>query len=187
MLISGQEMHEDFSIARRQVLKILTGATVISMFIILFYPFSTVSKDFKVVKVYDGDTVDLKRQNSTKTLRVAGIDTPETSSYNTPEEFEGVPSSNWKCLQKWGYNAKEHVKKQIGGTEITLRYRKGILTVERGSFGRLIGEIYTRNNSESLSKRLVQKGYARSYGDKYLEEERKARKNSRGLWECRNR
>lgn len=162
---------------------IITLATILTV-LLLFYPFSTASEEYSVTKVYDGDTVDVERGRKVLTVRVAGIDTPETSSYNKPEEFKGIPQSNWKCLQRWGYNAKEYVTNKISGQNITLKYRKGVLTVERGAFGRLIAEIHVNNSRESLSEELVEKGYARSYGDKYIEEERQARKESVGLWEC---
>lgn len=149
----------------------------------LFYPFQTVSETVKVIEVVDGDTLKVSQDGETRTVRLKGVDTPETSGYNSPEEFEGVPSQNWECLEDWGYNAKDFVKQHLED-EIILEYRKGVLTVERGSFGRLLADVRLDGN-ETLSYLLVEKGYARSYGDRFLELEEQARNYSRGLWgEC---
>lgn len=150
----------------------------------LFYPFFTASERVEVVKIIDGDTVDVELQGTKETIRFEGVDTPETSGYNSPEEYKGVSSNNWKCLEKWGYNAKDYVDEMIGGKEVTLVYRKGILTKERGVFDRLIAKIYVNSSEKSLNRELVEKGYARSYGDYYMGLEEKARKDSVGVWEC---
>jgi len=169
--------------SQRNVSKVAVSFVIVSLFIGLFYPFFVASPTVEVVEVIDGDTLEVKEGDKMRTVRLKYVDTPETSGYNSPEEFEGVPESNWKCLEDWGYRAKEFVKRKVG-EETELRYRKGVFTVERGGFGRLLGDIRLENN-ESLSKLLVEKGYARSYEDSLLELEEEARNNSRGLWgEC---
>jgi micrococcal nuclease len=168
----------------KSLLKVLIGVLTIFLFVGLFYPFFTVSKNVEVVKITDGDTVDVRFEGDTETIRLKGVDTPETEGYNTPEEYKGVSSQNWKCLEKWGYKAKDYVKQKIEGEEVNLRYRKGILVVERGAFDRLIGKIYVKDSNNSLNRLLVEEGYARSYGNYYQDLEGIARLNSKGVWEC---
>ena len=168
----------------KKLLKAILVIFTISLIVLLFYPFFTASKTVQVDKITDGDTVDVRFDHKIETIRFKGVDTPETAGYNSPEEYEGVSTQNWKCLEKWGYNAKDYVKQKIGGKEVTLSYRKGVLTVERGVFHRLIGKIYVNDSNSSLNRQLVEKGYARSYGDYYQDLEDKARLDSTGLWEC---
>ncbi len=169
---------------RKTALKISVSLLIVVLFLGLFYPFSTVTRTFEVVEVVDGDTLEVERGEVERTVRLKRVDTPETAGYNSPEEFEDVPRGNWKCLEDWGYRAKDFVKKKIGD-EAVLEYRKGILTVERGSFGRVLADVKLEDN-RSLNRILVEKGYARSYGDDLIELEEEARNSSRGLWgECR--
>lgn len=170
-------------ISKRSLKAILTILTVF-LFIGLFYPISTASETVKVVKIMDGDTVDVRLDGEIETIRFKGVDTPETAGYNNPKEYKGISSQNWKCLEKWGYNAKDYVKQRIEDKKVTLSYRKGVLVVERGVFDRLIGKIYVDGSNNSLNRQLVEKGYARSYGDYYSDLENKSRQNSIGLWEC---
>lgn len=170
--------------APKSLLKLLLVVLTVLLFVGLFYPFFTASKTVEVVKITDGDTVDVRIDGDVETIRFKGVDTPETAGYNSPEEYKGVSTQNWKCLEKWGYNAKDYVNKKIEGEEVALSYRKGVLTVERGAFNRLIGKIYVNDSNRSLNRQLVKKGYARSYGDYYQDLEDRARLNSIGVWEC---
>lgn len=178
-----EKLESRTKIPKRSLKTILTSLAVF-LFVGLFYPFSTASETVEVVKIADGDTVDVRLDEEVETIRLKGVDTPETVGYNTPGEYEGVPSQNWKCLENWGYNAKDYVKQKIEGKEVILSYRKGVLTVERGAFSRLIGKIYLKSSNGSLNRQLVKEGYARSYGDYYQYIEDSARLNSTGVWEC---
>lgn len=162
----------------------MLGAAVVSIFVGLFYPFSTVSSTVEVVEVVDGDTLKVEYGGGTRSVRLKGVDTPETAGYNSPEEFEGVSTQNWQCLEKWGYNAKDFVKQKVGNKAV-IEYRKGVLTVEEGSFGRLLADVRLESKNKALSLLLMEEGFARSYGDEYLEVEERARNKSKGLWgEC---
>jgi|GEM_PF-448330 micrococcal nuclease len=178
-----EKLQKEFKVSR-SLQKVIISVSVLFLFVGLFYPFFTSSKTVEVVKIADGDTVDVRLNGEIETIRMKGIDTPETAGYNTPEEYQGVPKHNWKCLEKWGYNAKDYVANKIEGKDITLAYRKGVFTVERGIFNRLLGKIYVSDSGRSLNQILVEKGYARSYGDYYQNIENKARMNKSGLWEC---
>lgn len=168
----------------KTLLKALVAALTVFLFVGLFYPFFTASKTVDVVKITDGDTVDVQFEERTETIRFKGVDTPETEGYNSPEEYKGVSNQNWKCLEDWGYKAKDYVKQKIEDEEVTLSYKKGVLAAERGSYNRLLGKIYVAGSNKSLNRMLVEEGYARSYGDYYAELEDNARDNSKGLWEC---
>ncbi|MFB6147342.1 MAG: thermonuclease family protein [Candidatus Nanohaloarchaea archaeon] len=150
----------------------------------LFYPFWTHSSWVRVIKVVDGDTVKVRQSGSLRTVRLKGIDAPETTAYNAPGEFPGVPRDSWRCLENWGYRANSFVEERIEGEMVSLIYRHGVLTVEKGRYNRLLGRIYLPGSGKNLGRLLVKKGLARSYGGKYLEEERKARNLSLGLWQC---
>jgi len=170
--------------SRKTALKLLVITGVVVLFVGLFYPFFTVNSTAEVIEVIDGDTIKVEQSDRVRTVRLKDVDTPETSGYNSPEEFKQVPSRNWKCLEDWGYKAKDFVDREIG-EQVVIEYRKGVLTVERGSFGRLLADIRLKQGNETLSQVLIENGYARAYGEEHLQLEEKARNESKGLWrEC---
>ncbi|MFT4892987.1 MAG: micrococcal nuclease [Candidatus Nanohaloarchaea archaeon] len=146
------------------------------------------NREVLVTDVVDGDTVDFQYLGREDTVRLEGVDTPEVHTDNSPSEYEGIPETeeSRKCLEKWGENASQYVKDEIGGENITLRYNLEEGEPERGYYGRIIGELLHENIS--INRQLVVQGYARSYSEDgpFTAEEGKARENSVGLWECRN-
>lgn len=169
---------------KKKAYKIGLIAFTVVLVIIIFYPTFTETKKVKVTEIIDGDTVKIRWEEETKTVRLKKIDTPETQGYNTPGEFEGVPKNNWKCLQKWGYKAKEFVDSKLYGQKVRLKYHRSIFSVERGRYGRILGEIEMDEQNKTLGKFMVKNGFARSYEEAYGTLEARARNNSIGLWEC---
>lgn len=150
-----------------------------------FYPVFTVRKTFHVDRVIDGDTIDVSGNGSSYRVRLKGVDTPETKAYNTPGEF-GMKDSDWRCLENWGYRAENYTRKMVG-ERVVLRYRKTLFGVERGYYGRMLAYVYPANSSKMLDRLLVKNGYARSYGERFIDLEKTARKHDVGLWGCGNR
>ncbi|MFQ3275372.1 MAG: micrococcal nuclease [Candidatus Nanohaloarchaea archaeon] len=146
------------------------------------------SVEVPVTDVVDGDTVDIRYTGREDTVRLEGIDTPEVHTENDPAEFEGIPNTEdgEQCLADWGENASSYVKNQISDKNVTLRYEVVEGQPERGSYGRIIGEILHKN--VSINRELVVQGYARSYSENgpFIAEEAQAQHNRTGLWECRS-
>ena len=104
----------------------------------------------KVVKVVDGDTVDLEIDlgfslTKKERCRIAGIDTPECRTRNKEEKQYGIAAKTYMAgMLK---NAKE------------LRVR----TEKDGKYGRMLGWIYADDNELSLNEQMVVDGYAWGY------------------------
>jgi micrococcal nuclease len=104
----------------------------------------------KVVKVVDGDTVDLEIDlgfslTKKERCRIAGIDTPECRTRNKAEKQYGQAAKLYMTgLLK---NAKE------------LKVR----TEKDGKYGRMLGWIYADDNELSLNEQMVVDGYAWQY------------------------
>lgn len=115
---------------------------------------------FKVVKIIDGDTVDLLVNRQPFRLRLNGIDTPEKG-------------------QPFGNAAKDALAKAIGGQQVQFIVR------DTDRYNRSIADIYFRG--VHINKWLVQKGLAwhyKAFSDdaELAEAERQAAAASRGLW-----
>lgn len=146
------------------------------------------NREVLVTDVVDGDTVDVQYLGRDDTVRLEGVDTPEVHTDNSPSEYEGIPETeeSRECLEKWGENASQYVKDEIGGENITLRYSLEEGEPERGYYGRIIGELLHENIS--INRQLVVQGYARSYSEDgpFIAEEAQAQNNGKGLWECQS-
>lgn len=128
---------------------------------------------FEVVKVIDGDTVTLKMGEKNETVRLIGIDTPETNDVRT-----GV--------QCFGAEATSYMKKIIG-KRVALEKDAG--QGERDKYDRLLAYLFAENGMH-LNKKMIEEGYAYEYtydeAYKYQKEykavEAAAKEAERGLW-----
>lgn len=140
----------------------------------------------EVVSVTDGDTLEVTGEIDA-TVRLLGVDTPETGSSNHPSEF-GVRDTleNRECLRKWGEKAKNHTSKRLKSESIKLELDPE--SDRRGDYNRLLAYVKTENTS--INQELVSKGFARVYETdfKYLKQyqrlEKEAREKEKGLWSC---
>jgi endonuclease YncB( thermonuclease family) len=137
----------------------------------------------RVLKVIDGDTIDVEVGGDIERVRLIGVDTPETVH-------------PFKPLEKFGKEASEFTRRKLEGKEVRLEYD----LVKRGKYGRLLAYVWVEErvvnpNVESgswkhFNAELVQKGYAFAYlryPFKYREEFRQleiqAQQAGEGLWE----
>jgi micrococcal nuclease len=122
--------------------------------------------------VVDGDTIDITIGGHDDTVRLIGIDTPETVKPDAPVE----------CF---GAEASAHLAALLpAGTPVRLERDE----VARDRFGRLLAYVYLDQTFVNLE--LVEQGYAeaRTYGDNeslagpFAAAEATARDAGRGLW-----
>jgi micrococcal nuclease len=141
-----------------------------------------------VIDVVDGDTVDVRFANGTvETVRLIGVDTPETAQrYMDPAEY-GIPDTpqgrDW--LLMWGKNAKQFATQRLAGEQVTVVFDPA--GDRRGYYGRLLAYIYT--DGQNFGKALLKNGLARVYTgaefaleDTYLTLEAEAQTENVGLW-----
>lgn len=121
-----------------------------------------------VGRVIDGDTVELA---DGRKLRYIGIDTPELVHPQKPVE----------CFAR---EAKEENEKLVEGK--TVKLEKDISETDK--YGRLLRYVYI--GELMVNEYLIRQGFAHSstyppdvkYSQQFLEAERQARENNRGLW-----
>ncbi len=142
---------------------------------------STVSKanidpnrTYRVTDVIDGDTFIANIDGESITVRMLGIDTPETVDPRKPE-------------QCYGKEASMQTKSLIGGKSVKL-----VLDIDReksDKYGRLLSYVYGENNL-FINEFLVREGFAREYtfGKVYDHQQafrsaqKEAESTSKGLW-----
>ena len=143
-----------------------------------------------VVKIYE-QYPDLKRQSMTKATvnRVVDGDTFQTSAgdkvrligVNTPETVK--PNSS---VEAYGKEASAYTKQALTGKTVYM-----FQDVEnKDKYGRLLRYVFIDGDQQMFNERLVREGYAETmtippnvmYQKLFLQANREARENNRGLW-----
>lgn len=135
---------------------------------------------YKVVYVLDGDSIKAKVDKHIITLRLLGIDTPETIDPRKPN-------------QCYGKVASDETKLLLTGREIRLKLNPD--REEKDKYGRYLAYVY-RDDGLFINEYLLENGFAReyTYGSNYLYRddfkkiEQVAKNKNIGLWsECTNK
>ena len=130
---------------------------------------------FKVLKVVDGDTIQVDVRGSKETVRLLGIDTPETVDHR-------------KSVQCFGRAGSDRMKAFVEGKSVILV--DDSTQGNRDKYKRLLRYVYLPDSVKTfVNGEMVKQGYAfsyRQYPTKFLERfnawEKYARENNLGLW-----
>ena len=127
----------------------------------------------KVSRIVDGDTIYVGDES----VRLIGIDTPETKAPNTPVE----------CF---GKAATAEITRLVDGRRVRLEFD----VERRDRYGRQLAYVYRRPDGMFVNAELVRRGFAGAatyppnveHADRFVRLEREARQAGRGLWSaCR--
>ncbi|MFZ0322581.1 MAG: thermonuclease family protein [Actinomycetes bacterium] len=128
-------------------------------------------------RVVDGDTVVVDKGRRSLTLRLIGIDTPETVAPATP-------------VMCFGPQASQFAERTLAGEPVLLEFDRSQGRLDR--YGRTLAYVWTRGvgGSSMFNERAVRAGYAVEYTydaayawqQELQRAERAARASGRGLW-----
>lgn len=127
---------------------------------------------YRVVKVVDGDTVDIFYKGQKKRVRLVGINTPEIYS-RPPQRYSKEASTFTKNLLKGEY----------------VYFIHDTLSAKQDRYGRLLGYLYRYPDGLFVNAEILRQGYARVYTRfpfehkwyfKKLDEH--AKRSNKGLW-----
>lgn len=128
---------------------------------------------FKVTKVTDGDTIDVLVEGNEITIRLIGVDTPETLH---PDEEKNCP---------FGQSATDYLKSKLEGEYIDIEYDNDT----KDSYGRTLAYIYIGN--ELINETIIKDGYGvysyfpsdtHRYDQRFIDAQKYAQDNSLGMW-----
>ena len=149
--------------------------TIISLLITCLWLLSahSLAGQFKVTKVYDGDTIMAEGHDIVIYVLLARIDAPE------------IGSRKHKRGQTYGQEAKKYLENLILNKIVDIKgYGIGPYP-----YNHLIGEIFLKDNNINIE--MIKKGFAEVCRKKppdrlnifsYLEAEREAKGAGRGMW-----
>ena len=130
------------------------------------------SNTYEVLRVVDGDTIQIDYNGTKEKVRMIGIDTPESVH---PDENKN--SENGKI-------ASDYTKELLTGKFVALEFD----VQERDKYGRFLAYVYL--DGEMINKKLLHDGYAQiatyppnvKYVDDFTEIQKEAKEAKRGLW-----
>lgn len=108
---------------------------------------STAPETYRVTKVVDGDTLAIDMNGESVTLRLIGLDTPETVDPRKP-------------VQCFGKEASDKAKELLTGTSISIETDPTQDTYDK--YGRLLAYVYLPNGT-LFNKYMIQEGYGHEY------------------------
>ena len=129
---------------------------------------------YKVTKIVDGDTLSVDMDGKNTTIRLIGIDTPETVHPSKPIQCFGIEASN---------KAKELLSGQI------VRIETDPTQGEVDKYGRTLAYIFMEDGT-NFNEYMIKNGYAYEYtfGGEYKYQslfksaQKEAETNKSGLW-----
>ncbi|MFH1564934.1 MAG: thermonuclease family protein [bacterium] len=129
---------------------------------------------YKVIKIIDGDTIAVDIDGNSETIRLIGINTPETKDPRKPVECFGIEASN---------KAEELLAGQL------IELEKDETQDERDKYGRLLRYVKTKDGL-FYDLEIIKQGYGYEYTynipykyqKEFKEAENYARENKLGLW-----
>jgi micrococcal nuclease len=129
---------------------------------------------YKVIRVVDGDTVILEMEGQKITIRLMGVDTPETVHPAKPVEAYGREASNF-------------LKNLLSGESVYLEYESGASKLDK--YGRTLAYLYRSPDGLFVNLEIIRQGYGHAYTkfpfqymDLFREHESHARETGKGLW-----
>jgi len=137
-------------------------------------PVATTSNLVAVMRVVDGDTIDIAQGEQVVRVRLIGINTPETVDPRRPVE----------CF---GKEASLHAQAVLEGQWVRIEGDEGQDTYDK--YGRLLAYVYLSDGT-LFNKQMIADGYAYEYTYRlpykfqkvFKEAERSAREEGKGLW-----
>jgi len=128
--------------------------------------------------------------DSKETIRLLGVDSPETSGSVSPSEWEGVPDTEdgRQWLRDWARQAETYATERFDeGQEIYIETDES--ADRRGSYDRLLVYAYqSETTAKSFNLRLIENGYARMYDTQFSKRstfsqaETDAQSTDTGVW-----
>ena len=152
------------------------------------FPFvlHAIGKKAEVVSVLDGDTIKVMYEGRKQSVRLIGIDAPESRKNGKALRDSARSSRDIGTILAQGRRARDYVRGLVTkGDEVAIE----LDAERRDRYGRLLGYVYL-SDGRMLNDLVIRNGYASPltiapnvrYRERFLKSYRYARENGLGLW-----
>lgn len=156
----------------------------LGVIILVFYSLVIFSQDtLTVTKVYDGDTFQV---DTGEKVRLLGIDTPEKWESGKLDKDSERSGKDKEVIKRLGALASDYAEKILLNQKVRLVADSTNSDMDR--YGRLLRYCYLEDGT-FFNIQIIKDGYANAYTkypviyiEQFLEAQREARENKRGLW-----
>jgi micrococcal nuclease len=165
--------------------KLFRGFLILLIVLILALPLQ--AKDsVTALSIVDGDTLRINYQGREESIRLIGIDAPESRPNKKAEKDAQRSGEDLKTILAMGKKSTGYVKTLVKpGDKMSIEFD----VQTRDKYGRLLGYVYL-SNGKMLNEEIVKAGYANvmtvppnvKHQERFLRAYREARENGRGLW-----
>jgi micrococcal nuclease len=140
----------------------------------------------RVLYVIDGDTIKVMYEGRKESIRLIGIDAPESKKNSKAFKDSARGSSDINTIIEQGKLAKKYLKSLVKkGDEVRIEFD----VEKRDRYHRLLGYVYF-SEGQMLNDVIIRNGYASPltiapnvrYRDRFLESYHYAREHGLGLW-----
>lgn len=140
----------------------------------------------EVIRVIDGDTIKVNLQGQTESIRLIGIDTPESRKNGKATRDSDRSGQDVAAIISQGKEAAAFTRSRVKKGD-TVRIETDVQ--QRDKYRRILAYVWLSNGT-MLNEAIVRAGYAQPatfppnvrYQGLFLEAARDARRNGRGLW-----
>ncbi|MCA9349711.1 thermonuclease family protein [Candidatus Saccharibacteria bacterium] len=130
----------------RKLARVLLGLVVLIGFVWFKNQSSLSSQQVTVLKVIDGDTIEVSLNGREQRVRLIGVDTPETKDPRL-------------VVQCFGTEASQYSKNKLEGKQITLESDPYVAHYDK--YQRLLAYVYL--DGKNFNQELIEQGYAHEY------------------------
>jgi micrococcal nuclease len=135
---------------------------------------STIGVFFDIVRVVDGDTIVINMEGKNESVRLLGINTPESVDPRRPVE----------CF---GKEASKRMEEIAEGKKVRLEYDES--QGYRDAYDRLLAYVYLEDE-QMINRKMIMEGYAYEYTyltpylfqKEFRDAQKFAKSQNRGLW-----
>ena len=135
---------------------------------------TALGRNATMLRVVDGDTIDVTIDGHRERVRLIGIDTPETKKPNTPVQCYG-PEATAFTKSLLPVDAALHLERDV---------------VARDDFRRMLAYVYLATDGTFVNMSIVRHGFAHpltiapnsAHADEFVEAARVAEADNIGLW-----
>lgn len=168
-------------------MKRFLALNILALLAILFSTTLLYSEDaVRVLWVVDGDTLKVNYKGKEESVRLFGIDAPESRINKKAKNDAQRSGEDLKTITAMGKKATNYVKSFVKPGD-TVRMEFDVQ--KRDKYGRLLGYVYL-SDEKMLNEEIVKAGYAQlmtippnvHYQERFLKAYREARENKKGLW-----
>jgi len=134
---------------------------------------ASTAEQYKVLRVVDGDTIDINYHGSKERIRLLCVNTPESVH---PDKKQNIPM---------GKVASNYAKERLSEKYIELEFEKR----KRGNYGRLLAYVFVDGQNfnleivrQGLSPYYAKYGFSEKYDQEFRQAEKVARKEGLNIW-----